>query len=144
MKWENGRVTSARLVAAGRFEPTWPTEAVPGETRARALPKEAFSDLPAFCQVMGQVETSRESRIRFQVWLPESTWNRKFRSDGFAFFGGTMDPAVLAAAVRDGYATATTDAGGDGTARANFLVNPESLKDWNYRAWHETTVEAKR
>jgi feruloyl esterase len=143
MKWDNGRVTSARLVAAGRFEPTWPTEAVPGETRARALPKEAFSDLPAFCQVMGQVETSRESRIRFQVWLPESTWNRKFRSDGFAFFGGTMDPAVLAAAVRDGYATATTDAGGDGTARANFLVNPESLKDWNYRAWHETTVAAK-
>ena len=44
MKWDNGRVTSARLVAAGRFEPTWPTEAVPGETRARALPKEAFSD----------------------------------------------------------------------------------------------------
>ena len=102
MKWDNGRVTSARLVAAGRFEPTWPTEAVAGETRARALPKEAFADLAAFCQVMGEVETSRESRIRFQVWLPETTWNQKFRSDGFAFFGGTMDPAVLAAAVREG------------------------------------------
>ena len=60
LKWDNGRITSARLVAAGRFEPTWATEPVPGETRARALPKEAFSDLPAFCQVMGQVETSRE------------------------------------------------------------------------------------
>jgi len=143
MKWDNGRVTSARLVAAGRFEPAWATQSLPGETRPRALSPEAFADLPAFCQVMGEGETSKESRIRFQVWLPETTWNRRYRADGFAFFGGTMDPAVLAAAVREGYATATTDAGGDGTARANFLVNPESLKDWNYRAWHETTVKAK-
>ena len=122
---------------------TWPTQAMAGEARPRALPNESFADLPAFCAVMGEVQTSRATRVRFEVWLPETTWNQDFRADGFAFFGGTMDPAVLAAAVRDGYATATTDAGGDGTARANFLLNSESLTDWSYRAWHETTVKAK-
>jgi feruloyl esterase len=141
--WDNGRVSSARLVMAGRYQPTWKAEAAPGETRLRALPVEAYADLPGFCEVKGEVRTSRETSIRFEVWLPESTWNRDFRADGFAFFGGTMDPATLASALRDGYATATTDAGGDGTARANFLLNPESLTDWNHRAWHETTLKAK-
>jgi feruloyl esterase len=93
--------------------------------------------------VIGEVRTSATTRIHFEVWLPESRWNGNFRADGFAFFGGTMDPAALAAAVREGYATATTDAGGDGTSGASFLLNPEALKDWNYRAWHETTIKAK-
>jgi feruloyl esterase len=141
--WDNGRVSSSRLVAAGSYEPTWNPQAAPGETRLRALPRESYANLPGFCEVKGELRTSRDSSIRFEVWLPETTWNRDFRADGFAFFGGTMDPATLAAAVRDGYATATTDAGGDGTARADFLVNPEALTDWNHRAWHETTVKAK-
>ncbi len=141
--WANGRVSSARLVAAGRYEPTWNPQAAPGETRLRALPRESYANLPGFCEVKGEVRTSSSTTIRFEVWLPETTWNRDFRADGFAFFGGTMDPATLASALRDGYATATTDAGGDGTARAEFLVNPEALTDWNHRAWHETTVKAK-
>ncbi|MEQ1758190.1 MAG: tannase/feruloyl esterase family alpha/beta hydrolase [Vicinamibacterales bacterium] len=143
VRWDNGNVSSSRLVAAGGYEPSWTAEAAPGETRLRALPREAYANLPAFCEVKGEVRTSRDTAVRFEVWLPETTWNRDFRADGFAFFGGTMDPATLAAALRDGYATATTDGGGDGTARANFLVNPESLIDWNHRAWHETTVKAK-
>ncbi|MGE0593219.1 MAG: tannase/feruloyl esterase family alpha/beta hydrolase [Vicinamibacterales bacterium] len=143
VRWDNGRVTSARLVPAGRYTPTWTAEAAPGETRLRALPPEAYADLPGFCEVKGEVQTSSATSIRFEAWLPETTWNQDFRADGFAFFGGTMDPATLAAAVRDGYATATTDAGGDGTARAAFLLNPEALTDWNHRAWHETTVKAK-
>jgi len=141
--WENGRVTSARVVAAGAYVPTWNPQAAPGETRLRALPNESYANLPAFCEVKGEVRTSPTTTIRVEVWLPETTWNRDFRADGFAFFGGTMDPATLAAALRDGYATATTDAGGDGTARAEFLLNPEALTDWNHRAWHETTVKAK-
>ncbi|MGE3401531.1 MAG: tannase/feruloyl esterase family alpha/beta hydrolase [Vicinamibacterales bacterium] len=143
LTWTNGRVSSARLVAAGTYVPTWNPQGAPGETRLRPLPLESYTNLPAFCEVKGEVQTSPESRIRFEAWLPEATWNGNFRADGFAFFGGTMDPGTLAAALRDGYATATTDAGGDGTARANFLVNAEALTDWNHRAWHETTVKAK-
>jgi feruloyl esterase len=142
--WENGRVTSAELVGAGAFAPSGPVGSTPAElARPDAYRRDGFEDLPAFCRVLGTVRTSPETRITFEVWMPESTWNGKFRADGFAYFGGTMNPAVLASAVRDGYATATTDAGGDGTPRANYLVHPESLKDWSYRAWHETTVKAK-
>jgi feruloyl esterase len=143
LTWDNGRVTSARLVAAGAYVPTWNPQAAPGETRLRPLPPETYANLPAFCEVKGEVRTSAETTIRFEAWLPDATWNGNFRADGFAFFGGTMDPATLASALRDGYATATTDAGGDGTARADFLLNPEALTDWNHRAWHETTVKAK-
>jgi feruloyl esterase len=136
-------ITTAQTVPAGTFTPPV-APATPAErARPAAYAPPAFSNVPAFCRVVGSVETSPSTRIKFEVWMPVDTWNGNFRADGFAYFGGTMNPVVLAAAVRDGYATATTDAGGDGTAAANFLSNPEGLKDWSDRAWHETTIRAK-
>jgi hypothetical protein len=71
------------------------------------------------------------SSVKFEVWMPVSNWNGKFLVNGFAFYGGTMAPAPLAGALRLGYATATTDLGGDGTNSAAYLTgHPESLKDW--------------
>jgi feruloyl esterase len=131
----NMKVTSAATIAAGAFAPSVSPAATSGA---------AYSDLPAFCRVLGTIRTSEVSSIKFEVWMPAAKWNGNFRAEGFAYFGGTMDPAVLATALRDGYATATTDAGGDGTPSAVYLMgHPESLKDWNERAWHETTLKAK-
>jgi feruloyl esterase len=131
----NASVTSATSIAMGAFTPAIPP------TPANAA---RYRDLPAFCRVLGTFRTSDVSSVKFEVWMPAETWNGNFRADGFAFYGGIMDPAVLATALLDGYATATTDAGGDGTPAANYLMgHPESLKDWDYRAWHETTLKAK-
>lgn len=131
----NMTIMSAESIAAGSFTPSVPP------TPANAA---KFRDLPAFCRVLGTIRTSDVSSVKFEVWMPSDKWNGNFRADGFAFYGGTMDPVVLATALRDGYATATTDLGGDGTPAANYLMgHPENLKDWNDRGWHETTLKAK-
>jgi feruloyl esterase len=131
----NTTITSAVSITEGGFTPPVPP------TPANAA---KFKDLPAFCRVLGTIRTSEVSSVKFEVWMPSGKWNGNFRADGFAFYGGTMDPVVLATALRDGYATATTDLGGDGTPAAIYLMgHPESLKDWNDRGWHETTLTAK-
>jgi feruloyl esterase len=122
----NTRITSAQLIAAGQSS------------------TQIFSGLPSFCRIVGTVNTSISTRIRFEVWLPASHWNGNFLVNGFAFFGGTMDPELLSDAVRRGYATATTDLGGDGTPSAKYLLgHPDRLVDWNERGWHATTRTAK-
>lgn len=127
-------VTTAQLVEAGRFT-------APAPARG---PAPRFDDLPAFCRVLGSITTSASSSVRFEVWLPAQGWNGNFLVNGFAFYGGTMNPATLANALRQGYATATTDLGGDGTTSAAYLMgHPQSLVDWNERGWHETTLRAK-
>jgi feruloyl esterase len=134
--WPHASVQVAQWIAAGEFK------ASPGTLPRNATP--GFDDLPAFCRVSGTITTSPTSAVRFEAWLPASTWNGKFLANGFAFFGGTMNPVPLANALRQGYATATTDLGGDGTISAAYLVgNAQALVDWNHRGWHETTVMAK-
>lgn len=55
-----------------------------------------------------------------------------------------MDPVDLAEALRLGYATATTDGGGNGERGARFLLRqPEKIIDVGERAWHLTVVLAK-
>ncbi|OFW34302.1 MAG: hypothetical protein A3G76_06795 [Acidobacteria bacterium RIFCSPLOWO2_12_FULL_65_11] len=162
MSWslQNAVVTTVQAVAPGAFAPPAPAANAPGRAGAadgrggaaggrggaggRAGGPQ-FTDLPAFCRVTGTTKTSPTSSVKFEVWMPTADrWNGNFMANGFAFYGGTMNPGVLAGALRQGYATATTDAGGDGTNAAAYMSgNPEKVADWNERAWHETTLVAK-
>ena len=49
----------------------------------------------------------------------------------------------MAAAMRKGYATATTDTGHEGGSASFALGHPEKLIDFAYRSEHEMTVKAK-
>ena len=151
----NVTIASAQTVGAGAFTPPpapargqaaqtpGPAPAA-GGARGGGSGGSSFADLPAFCRVRGTIRTSGTSSVRFEVWMPVSGWNGNFLSNGFAFYGGTMNPGPLANAIRRGYATATTDLGGDGTPSAAYLTgHPEALADWNERGWHETTLTAK-
>lgn len=107
-----------------------------------------YKKLPAFCRVLLKSQPSAESDIRIEVWLPGSGWNGKYRGQGNGGFAGSIDYGALAAAVREGYATAGTDTGHTDTARrglqAAFAVNhPEKVKDFGWRAIHEMTLKAK-
>jgi feruloyl esterase len=138
-------VQSAESIEAGQFKaPEHAGEA--GFAGAGQAKASDFAELPAFCRVQGTIMTSPMTQVRFEVWLPAGhSWNGRFMVEGFAFYGGTMDPLTLADALRRGYATATTDLGGDGTLHAAYLLHqPERLTDWNYRGWHDTTLAAKR
>jgi hypothetical protein len=112
-----------------------------------ALPQglPATATVPAFCRVAGTIKPSADSDIRFEVWLPASGWNGKFKGWGNGGYAGGMSWARMARAASLGYATASTDTGhsGSGIDASWALGHPEKVLDYGYRAIHEMTVAAK-
>jgi feruloyl esterase len=135
LKLPNTMITSANTVAAGAFTPPAP----PGA--ASTAPQ--FSALPAFCRVAATLTPSRDSDIKVEVWLPVSGWNGKFQAVGNGGFAGVISYPALAAAVKAGYASASTDTGHQGNTASFALGHPEKVIDFAYRAVHEMTVQAK-
>src|SRR5262245_49338559 len=98
------RIAEVETVAAGAFRP--PSSPARGggagssaQARGSANP---FGDLPAFCRIRLVVDTSADSAIRIDVWMPAAGWNEKFLVTGYAFFGNTLNPAALAGPLRSG------------------------------------------
>jgi hypothetical protein len=102
------RVVSATPVTGGSFQP-------PGQP--------VLTGLPAFCDAVLTTASADGHPIDVEVWLPES-WNGRFQGvGGGGYFCGPGYPA-LAAGIRDGYATASTDCGVlDPTG--SFALNPD-------------------
>jgi hypothetical protein len=124
-------ISAAALVPAGEFTAS-------DNSRQR--------DLPAFCRVAGTLKPSDDSDIRFEVWMPAEKWNGKFQGVGNGGFAGSISFGQMAAALRLGYATASTDTGhrAAGATDASWaLGHPEKVVDFGYRAVHETAVAAK-
>jgi Tannase and feruloyl esterase len=111
---------------------------------ARLVP--AADGVPEHCRVSGLIQPE----IRFEVNLP-STWNRRFYMNGNGGFAGETPefgprPRYRASALKQGFATATTNTGHDATAEplASFAVSYQKRVDYAFRAVHLTAVEAKR
>ena len=123
-------IAIAQSVPAGSFTPP----------KARPI-----ASLPAFCRVVGVLKPSGDSEINFEVWLPAANWNTKFQGVGNGGFAGSIGYEEMAAALRRGFATASTDTGHSGTATdAKWaLGHHEKIVDFGYRALHETTAAAK-
>ena len=102
-------------------------------------------NLPPLCRVAGSIKPSSDSDIRFEVWLPHSGWNGKFQGIGNGGYAGIISFAGLADAVKNGYATASTDTGHEdvGNSAKWALNHPEKIVDFGYRAVHETADTAK-
>jgi len=135
----NVKITSAQTVAAGAFTP--PAGLPPWMTGDPAL----YKQLPAFCRVTAQSRPSSDSDIQIEAWMPASSWNGKFRSQGNGGFAGQLDYRALAIAVLQGYASAATDTGhaGNGGEATWALGHPEKIIDFGYRAIHEMTIVGK-
>ncbi len=120
-------------------------------TLAKAIPAGAFTppqgkaieNLPAFCEVHGILKPTDASVIHFEVWLPASNWNGKFEGVGNGGLAGTISFAAMATALRQGYATASTDTGHNTAESKIWLDNRERLIDYSYRGLHLTTTAAK-
>ena len=132
----NTTITSAQLVAAGQFAPPGANPAPPGN----ASP---FANLPAFCRVAATLTPSTDSDIKIEVWMPVADWNGKFQGVGNGGWSGAISYGPLAAALRRGYAAASTDTGHSGGSASFALGHPEKLIDFAWRAVHEMTVQAK-
>ena len=126
----NTTITSTQLFPAGGFTPSG---------------SNAIQNLPEFCRLEGVIRPVADSEIRFEVWMPSSSWNRKFRAVGSSGFGGSINYDEMPDLLRKSYATASTDSGHvshflDSTWA---LRHPEKVIDLGYRAMHEMTVMSK-
>src|SRR5262245_31766154 len=115
-------------------------------TLAQAVDAGAMPDLPslpAFCRVAVTLAPSSDSDIKMELWMPAANWNGKFQAVGNGAFNGSIATAAMAAALRRGYATASTDTGHTGNTASFALGHPEKVIDFGWRAVHETAVVSK-
>ena len=126
-------IDSAESVAAGPF------------TLPPGMPAPSV-DVPSFCRVKGQIKPTSDSDITFEVWMPAAQWNGKFEQLGSGGLGGSINLFLLAAEMKKGYATAATDDGHQAIAvdASWALGHPEKVKDFGYRAVHETNLKARK
>jgi feruloyl esterase len=132
---ENAKITSAELVPAGQFS-------APDQRRPAGAP-DPYKSLPEFCRVSATLTPSADSDIKVEIWLPTANWNGKFQAVGNGGWAGVISYSAMAAALRDGYATASTDTGHSSQGAAFVLGHPEKLADFSWRSEHDMTVKAK-
>jgi Tannase and feruloyl esterase len=125
-------ITGAESVTAGPFK--LPPGLIPSV------------DVPAFCRVRGEIKPTADSLIKMEVWMPAEGWNGKFEQVGNGGLAGSINQLSLALALQRGFATAGTDDGheGAGTDGSWALGHPEKVKDFGYRAVHETSEKSKK
>lgn len=99
--------------------------------------------LPAYCRVAATLKPSADSDIKMEVWMPAENWNGKIEVVGNGGWAGVISYAAMAQAVKEGYASASTDTGHEGGNGMFALGHPEKIVDFGYRAVHETVVKSK-
>jgi feruloyl esterase len=131
-------LTSAKIIPEGPYTPP------AGNGGPTAIP--SALPLPAHCEVKGMIAPTKDSEIKFALWLPVNGWNGKYRQEGNGGFAGVIPYTSMVDSLRRGYATAGTD---DGHESANItsaswaIGHPEKVIDFGYRAVHETSVQSK-
>jgi feruloyl esterase len=104
------------------------------------------TNLPATCAVLVNVTTSEASSYRFGLFLPSTTWNSRYLTVGNGGFAGGINWIDMGAAIRYGFAVASTDLGHNSSMLdiTWALREPEKQLDFGFRATHGTTVIAKK
>jgi feruloyl esterase len=100
--------------------------------------------LPALCAITVNVVSSPTSAFNFGLFLPEE-WNSRFMASGNGGFGGGINWEDMGASALSGFSSMSTDTGHiSSMADASWaLHNPETQKDWGYRAMHDSVELAK-
>ena len=135
LKIADTTITSAKTVEAGAF-----TVAQGRGGRGASNP---YAALPSFCEVHGIIKPTSASVIHFEVWMPATGWNGKLQTVGNGGLAGTISFPAMAAAMKAGFATTSTDTGHTAEEDRSWLKDKERLIDYSYRALHLTTVDAK-
>jgi feruloyl esterase len=128
-------ITVAEMVSAGPLQ----LPAQPGRGGPAAPPPMA----PAHCRVAAVLTPSADSHIEVEFWLPAADWNGKFEAVGNGGFAGVISFPAMAAALREGYAAASTDTGHKGGSAIFAMGHSEKYVDFAWRSVHEMTVKAK-
>src|SRR5207237_10610716 len=106
-------ITSSTMVAAGPFSgPRAPGDV--GNTPAVIV--------PAHCEVKGVIRPTKDSEIKFAVWLPATGWNGKYLQEDNGEWAGNIPYRSMIDPLARGYATAATDDGHEGGGGAAWAI----------------------
>jgi len=128
-------------ITAAELVPAAPVSNVGNPTAPAAAAQPPM--LPAYCRVAAVLKPSSDSHIEMEAWLPASDWNGKFQAVGNGGWAGSINFRMMAAALQEGYATASTDTGHKGGSASFAVGHPEKVFDNAYRAVHEMAVKSK-
>ena len=114
-------------------------------TSAQMVAADAAKGLPAYCEVTAVISPAPGSKIGVVYRLPKD-WNGKMLGLGGGGWAGNVRIESAAQGLKAGYATAQTDGGHASTGpwETAWASNPESIKDFAYRAIHLMTVAGKK
>jgi len=87
---------------------------LPNVTISAAEPVKAGPAVPAHCRIAAVLTPSSDSHIEIEVWLPVEGWNGKLQVVGNGGWAGVISTPAMSQALREGYATASTDTGHKG------------------------------
>ncbi|MFF8908876.1 tannase/feruloyl esterase family alpha/beta hydrolase [Streptomyces olivaceoviridis] len=114
------------------------------------LPGAQIPDVPAFCDVtVTLTHPGQGDHAKVRVWLPLNNWNGRLQTIGGQAYAAGDYGVSLAAAVKNGYAAATTDAGVGTYIDTSWALTGEGkvdralLKNFASRSEHEAAVVAK-
>jgi feruloyl esterase len=140
LKLPNTTIVSAITVPRGQFQvPAGPGADMQGPPHALDRADEP-AKLPAFCRVRITIAPA----IKMEVWMPAAGWNGDFEAVGNGGKAGSISYPAMATALKDGYATASTDTGHEGgeNQTAWAFHHPELIADFAHIAIHDMTVTA--
>jgi feruloyl esterase len=144
----NAEIT-ATLVQPGSFTPPANPNGPPPQAPAgvqnpqQRAQSQLYKSLPAFCRVQATLHPTADSAIKMELWMPAEKWNGRLAETGNGGFSSNIGYNSLAQYVAKGYAGTGSNTGKGGNDAVPLIGHPEKVKDWGYRAVHETTVAAK-
>lgn len=89
------------------------------------MPGLPFENLPEFCRVLGDIKPTKDSDIKFELWMPTTGWNGRFMGLGNGGWAGGIWNSGIGDALRRGYAAANTDTGHEGGNASFALAIPK-------------------
>ncbi|RDW78958.1 Carboxylic ester hydrolase [Aspergillus mulundensis] len=104
-------------------------------------PMNNYTGLPEYCALYVNVSSSPVSSYEFGLWLPTTTWNKRYMAYGNGGFTGQIAFDDMAPGLNYGFAVVSTNTGHNSSVReagdaAWALDNPETRTDWGWRALH--------
>ncbi|MCA1217354.1 tannase/feruloyl esterase family alpha/beta hydrolase [Streptomyces sp. 8L] len=107
-------------------------------------------DVPAFCEVTFTLTHPGDGdHATVRTWLPLTAWNGRFQAVGGTAFSAGDNGVGLGAAVKNGYAATTTDAGVGDVLDTGWVLNGKGqvntalLKNFASRSQHEAAILGK-
>ncbi|MFJ8825278.1 tannase/feruloyl esterase family alpha/beta hydrolase [Streptomyces sp. NPDC102467] len=109
------------------------------------------TDVPAYCEVTVTVtHPGADDHAEVRTWLPVHGWNGRLQALGGSAYAAGDNGTGLAAAVKNGYAATTTDAGVGDVVDVGWALNSKGrvntalLKNFASRSQHEASVVGKQ